>query len=143
MKRDGPLCLACMEGKKLPVIRMDGGQHRKVKLLIRHLCANYDAGACLVLDDGEPVACPQTLTYSLCCNYFKAAVLPEDGLLYTDLFSDRRKKTCLLCGAPFLPSGNRAVYCPVCAKKEKRKKAVLRKQKQRRRHTLEGAKALR
>ena len=104
---------------------MDGGQRRKVNLLIRHLCANYDAGACLVLDDGEPVACPQTLTYSLCCNYFKAAVLPADVPLYADLFSKRRKKACLLCGAPFLPSGNRAVYCPVCAKKEKRKKEIL------------------
>lgn len=142
MKRDDPLCLVCMEGKKLPVIRMDSGQHRKVNLLIRQLCANYDAGACLVLDDGEPVACPQTLTCSLCCNYFKGAVLPADLPLSAELFTDRRKKPCALCGALFLPSGNRAVYCPACTKKQKRKRAALRKQKQRRRHTLEAVKGL-
>ncbi len=57
---------------KLP--RMDEGQFRRVKKLIRRLCANCDSGNCLLLDDGDP--CPQMVSPTLICKYFRAAVLP-------------------------------------------------------------------
>lgn len=59
--------------------RLSSSQYRRVKKLIRRLCANCDGGNCLLLDDGyEPCVCPQFLTCSLICKYFRAAVLPDD-----------------------------------------------------------------
>ena len=49
-------------------------QLRQARRLIRGLCANYDSGRCLILDS----LCPQCFSYTLLCNYFREAVLPED-----------------------------------------------------------------
>lgn len=141
MSQTTPLHLACMEGKKLPVIRLNPAQRRKVNLLIKQLCANCDGGECILLDDGEAVTCPQLLTASLCCTYFKAAVLPADRPLFAELYSGKTKRRCIMCGVLFLPTGNRAVRCPVCAVKQKRRKAAERKRRQReRRHALGAGK---
>ena len=45
---------------KLP--RMDDSQFRRVKKLIRRLCANCEGGNCLLLDDGDPCPCPQMIS---------------------------------------------------------------------------------
>ncbi|MDY5476209.1 MAG: cysteine-rich VLP domain-containing protein [Enterocloster clostridioformis] len=119
-------------------------QRHKVNQLIRKLCANCDDGGCILLDDGEAVTCPQLLTASLCCTYFKAAVLPADRLLFMELYSGREKRRCALCGLPFLPTGNRAVRCPACVVKWKRQRAAERKRRQRERcHALGAGKACR
>ena len=34
----------------------------------------------------EECVCPQSITYSLICKWFRAAVLPLDGVLYAALF---------------------------------------------------------
>lgn len=101
---------------------MDGEQARRVRKLVRGLCANCDGGNCLLLDDGDSCLCPQLITSSLVCKYFRAAVLPEDSELRTALLYRSDAKRCESCGALFVPASNRGKYCPMCAATEKRKK---------------------
>ena len=51
---------------KLP--RMDYRQHRRARRLV-HECCNYDEGNCLLLDDGEPCVCVQSISFSLMCRW--------------------------------------------------------------------------
>ena len=104
--------------------RMDHKQLRRSKKLIRKLCCNYDHGNCLALDDGEPCVCVQGISYSLLCNWFRNAVLPADQELLADVMRERPGKRCAVCGKPVYSSSNRAKYCPVCAKQERRKQAA-------------------
>ncbi len=39
------------------VIKITPQQAKRVNALLRKLCANYDGGNCLLLDDGEPCVC--------------------------------------------------------------------------------------
>ena len=43
--------------------RMDYRQHRRARRLVPE-CCNYDDGNCLLLDDGEPCVCVQSISYS-------------------------------------------------------------------------------
>ena len=61
--------------------RLTPKQRQRANALIKRLCANYDNGNCLALDDGEPCACVQSISYSLLCKYFRKAVLPAEPLL--------------------------------------------------------------
>lgn len=102
---------------------MTDSQFRRTKKLIRRLCANYSGGSCLLLEDGyEPCPCPQMLTYSLLCRYFRSAVLPADVELYTEIMNHPHRKRCAVCGRPFQAKSNRAVYCDRCADMERRRK---------------------
>lgn len=102
---------------------MTGGQVRRVRSLICRLCANYDGGSCLFLDDGETCVCPQSITNALICRYFKAAVLPSDRELYAELTGGIHNwKRCVLCGRRFAARSNRAMYCDLCGKRESRRK---------------------
>ena len=53
---------------------MDYGQYRRARRLV-HECCNYDGGNCLALDDGAECVCVQSISYSLLCHWFRAAVL--------------------------------------------------------------------
>ena len=64
--------------------RLTPAQRARCNRLIRRLCANYDGGNCLPLDDGEGCVCVQTISYSLLCKYFRRAVLPADKVLCAD-----------------------------------------------------------
>lgn len=110
--------------------RMSAAQTRKVKKLVRVLCANCDGGKCLLLDDGDPCLCPQLITSSLICKYFRNAVLPSDRELCADVFRERMTRRCRICGVPIFSASNAAKYCPSCAVKERRRRDVLRKRKQ-------------
>lgn len=101
--------------------RMTYQQYRAARRLA-HECCNYDGGNCLALDDGEPCVCVQSISYSLLCKWFRAAVLPLDKELHTALLHRREAKRCTVCGAVFVPGSNRAKYCAECAKKERRRK---------------------
>ena len=101
-------------------IELTSSQRRQCNRLIKRLCANYDDGNCLLLDDGEPCVCPQTISYSLLCRYFRNAVLPAEKELYADIFK-RRTYHCAECGAAFVPNSNRQKYCPSCSKKVHRR----------------------
>ena len=84
--------------------------------LIKRLCANYDNGNCLALDNGEPCVCVQSISYSLLCKYFRSAVLPAEPLLEAAILGTRFEK-CVSCGAPIIKKGNRKKYCEKCAQR--------------------------
>ena len=108
---------------------MNRGQFRRVRALIRRLCANYDSGNCLLLDDGESCTCPQLLTPSLICKYFRAVVLPTDPELLASITHACSPRRCRICGAPVYSTSNAAKYCPICAVRERRRKDAERKRK--------------
>lgn len=89
--------------------------------LIHRECCNYDNGKCILLDDGEECVCVQSISYSVCCTWFRHAVLPLDKPLEAEIFHSGDVKRCAVCGAAFVPSSNRAKYCEVCAKEIHRK----------------------
>ena len=92
-------------------VRLTYPQYRAVRRLV-HDCCNYDGGNCLLLDDGEECVCPQSISYSLICRWFRAAVLPLDESLCAALLHRRERKKCVLCGGWYIPKSNRAKYCP-------------------------------
>ena len=95
--------------------RMTEKQFSRAKKLLRRLCANYDRGNCLLLDDEyDPCPCPQLLTYSLICKYFRAAVLPADPELYEAILGNGLK-FCAGCGRSFTAAAKNTLYCPSCA----------------------------
>ncbi len=63
------------KSKPEPVPVMDYRQYRRARRLV-HECCNYDGGHCIALDDGEECVCVQSISYSLLCRWFRAAVLP-------------------------------------------------------------------
>ena len=90
-------------------------QFRTVQRLV-HECCNNDNGNCLLLDNGwEPCICVQSISRSLVCKYFRAAVLPLDRDLETALRYKKKSKPSCRCGALFRPRSNRGKYCPDCA----------------------------
>ena len=110
--------------------RLTPAQRARCNRLIRRLCANYDGGNCLPLDDGEGCVCVQMISYSLLCRWFRAAVLPMDGALYAEIIQSRDSvKRCAVCGAAFTPKSNRAKYCPDCAVRMRRKQEAERQRK--------------
>ena len=121
---------------------MDYRQYRRVRRLV-HECCNYIDGNCIALDDGEECVCVQSISYSLLCRWFRAAVLPQDKELETALFHRLNAKKCAVCRALFTPGSNRAKYCPECAARMKRVNAAKRKRKQREKcHALGAEKPL-
>ena len=122
------------------IVHMNYQQYRTARRLV-HSCCNYDCGNCLLLDDGEECICPQSITYSLICKWFRAAVLPLDAGLCAALLHRADRKKCALCGGYYLPKSNRAKYWPECAVRMKRAKATERKRRQRQNgHALEPKK---
>lgn len=105
------------------MIRLDERQYRAVKKMTRAECANNDNGNCLLLDDGETCVCVQSISYSLCCRYFREAVLPANKELYADITKDREipLQRCAVCKSTFAAGSNRAKYCPACAEKIRRR----------------------
>ena len=57
--------------------RMDAKQRREALRLIKGLCSYYDNGNCLYLDRGEEVTCPQSISYSVCCKFFRHVLLKD------------------------------------------------------------------
>lgn len=102
-------------GGSLP--RMTPAQRKQANALIRNTCCNYEGGHCLLLDDGDACTCPQTISYSICCTWFRRAVLPQDKALETEIFSRDNVKRCAKCDVAFVPHSNRAKYCSLCATK--------------------------
>lgn len=109
--------------------RMNYRQYRKARKLT-HECCNYCDGNCLLLDDGEECVCVQSISYSLLCRWFRAAVLPMDAALCAEISKSRDEvKRCVECGAVFTPKSNRAKYCPDCAVRMRRKQEAERQRK--------------
>lgn len=51
-------------------IELTPSQRTRCNRLIRKLCANYDNGNCLLLDEGDGCVCVQMISLSLICKYF-------------------------------------------------------------------------
>ena len=118
-KPDGTLC------------RMTPAQRKQANALIRRECCNYEDGNCMLLDDGDTCTCPQTVSFSVCCKWFRWAVLPLVGTLEAEIYRGWDLKRCAVCGGVFVPKSNRGKYCPGCAGRMKKIKATERKRKQR------------
>lgn len=96
-----------MVARVMSLPRMNYPQYRKAQKLVRE-CCNYCDGNCLLLDDGEECVCVQSISYSLLCRWFWAAVLPLDAALCAEITKDREEvKRCSECGAAFMPKSNR------------------------------------
>ena len=85
----------------------------------------------MLLDDGDTHTCPQTVSFSVCCKWFRWAVLPLDGTLEAEIFRDKDLKRCAVCGGVFVPKSNRAKYCPGCAARVHRRQKTESERKRR------------
>ena len=96
--------------------RMTPAQQRDARKIIRGLCSNCVNGNCIRLDQGEEVPCPQMLSASVCCRFFRNVLLkdPEAGTLEAEIFTSGTRKRCAVCGKTFCAKSNRAKYCAAC-----------------------------
>ena len=102
---------------------MNESQFRRTKKLIRSLCANHDYRNCLLLDNGfRTCVCPQLISYSLICKYFRAAVLPADKELYAEILDTDQRRQCGGCSRLFVPERKNNLYCESCMSRRKRKR---------------------
>ena len=113
------------------LIRLTPALRKRCNRLIRKLCANYDDGNCLLLDDGEACVCPQIISFSLLCKYFRRAVLPADKELSADIYKVHTEP-CEICGKGFVPKSNRQKYCAECGRKVRRRQKAESERKRRR-----------
>ena len=111
--------------------RLTPPQSRRVNALVKKTCCNCMDGNCILLDDGDECVCPQLISYSLLCKWFRVAVLPADRLLYAELCQTEDKRRCAVCGASFASTSNSVKYCPDCRKRVIRKQAAERMRKKR------------
>ena len=100
--------------------RLTPRQSRKVNTLVKKECCNCDT-----------CVCPQLISYSLLCKWFRIAVLPLDKLLYAELYQTEDRKKCTVCGAFFASTSNSVKYCPDCRKRITRRQAAERMRKKR------------
>ena len=84
--------------------RMTPAQRKQAASLIRRECCCCEDGNCIALDDGDTCTCPQTVSFSVCCKWFRWAVLPLDGTLEAEIFRDKDLKRCAVCGACSSPN---------------------------------------
>ena len=101
--------------------RMTDGQYSRARRLIHRLCANCDGGNCLPLDDGDACPCPQLLTPAVICKYFRAAVLPDDGALFTEIMGKSNLRYCASCGRYYVPTAKNSRFCKSCAAQRTRR----------------------
>lgn len=105
--------------------RMSEKQAKAARSLIRDKCCNYDSttGGCLLLDYDGGGVCPQTITQSLLCVFFRDVVLEDKQgrELKAEITKADHLKTCTVCGQQFRATSNRAKYCAKCAKETRLK----------------------
>lgn len=95
------------------LIQMTPKQRIRANRLIRRMCANFMDGECVCLD----CECPQIISYSLLCKYFKRAVLPLDKELEAGIMKNSIEHRCDDCGIPIEKTGNKKRYCVRCSRK--------------------------
>ena len=94
------------------LFRLTPGQLRSVRGLAKR-CCNFLDGECLLLDG----ACPQFISRSLICRWFRHAVLPEQPKLEQAILTSKKLHRCQVCGKDFLARSGRAKSCRECAAK--------------------------
>lgn len=103
---------------------MNYNQYSKARKLLNE-CCNYDNSQCLLLD----TVCPQAISYTLLCKWFKEAVLALNKELSAMLLHKQNSKLCVICGKKFLPNSNRAKYCSDCSTLERKRKEAARQRR--------------
>lgn len=107
-----------MDEKK--VAHMSAEQTKTARGIIKDHCCNYDSttGGCLLLDRGEVVPCPQLISQSVICKYFRDVLLEDKRAkdLKAEIYGEDHRKVCAVCGGHFRAISNRAKYCAKCAK---------------------------
>ena len=111
--------------------RMNPAQRKQANALIRRECCNCENGACIALDNGDRRTCMQMISFSVCCKWFRWAVLPLMGTLEAKIYRDKDLKRCAVCGGVFVPKSNRAKYCPNCAARVHRQQKTESERKRR------------
>ena len=72
--------------------RMTPAQRKHANALIRRECCCYEDGNCMLLDDGDTHTCPQTISFPVCCKWFRWSVLPQIGTLEAEILRDKELK---------------------------------------------------
>ncbi len=124
--------------------RMTDKQRREAVRLIKSLCSYNDNGNCLSLDRGEEVTCPQSISYSVCCKFFRHVLLKHKDWkgLEAALFQKDALKRCVRCGKAFSSTSNNAKYCAACGHEaQKKQKAEYARKKRAERGKVESEKA--
>jgi len=113
--------------------RMTPKQRQAAVRLIRKICCHYDDGSCIFLDRGVEVVCPQSISYSVNCKFFRRVLLEDkEGLsLKAEIFRDDTTKRCAVCGKAFQSKSNSAKYCKDCAANIQRKQKAVHARKRR------------
>ena len=108
-------------------------QRQAAVRLIRTICCHYDDGNCILFDSGETCVCPQSISYSVNCKFFRQVLLEDkEGLaLKAEIFKDDTTKRCAVCGKAFQSKSNNAKYCKDCAADIQRKQKAVRARKRR------------
>ena len=118
------ILLETQQDKEIEVKRvklhMSVEQAKTARGLIKDVCCNYDSttGGCLLLDRGEVVPCPQMISQSVICKYFRDVLLEDKRAkeLKAEIYGLDHRKVCAACGGHFQAISNRAKYCARCAK---------------------------
>ena len=108
------------------LFRLTPGQLRSVRGLAKR-CCNFLDGDCLLLDG----VCPQYISRSLLCRWFRRAVLPQQPKLEQAILSPKKLRRCEVCGKGILARSGRAKYCPACAKEVHRQQKAKSARKRR------------
>ena len=113
-----------MSQKLLPIERKPDGslfrmtteQHKAAAMLIKKLCSLESYGNCLWLSIYEDIPCPQLLTPSVCCRFFRHVLLKDKSAvgLEAEVFKTSRLRYCLQCGKAYSANSNNSKYCPLC-----------------------------
>jgi len=119
-------------GEESMAIKLTSTQSRKVNRLVKNHCCNYCDGSCLLLDDGDTHACVQINSFSsITCSCFAKSVLPNDPQLEAEIMQPQNCRSCVCCGAAYVPASNRQKYCPNCSGAQERRKDAERKRRKR------------
>ena len=108
------------------LFRLTPGQLRSVRGLTKR-CCNFLDGDCLLLDG----VCPQHISRSLICRWFRRAVLPQQPKLEQAILSPKKLRRCEVCGTGILARSGRTKYCPACAKEVHRQQKAKSARKRR------------
>ena len=108
------------------LFRLTPGQLRSVRGLTKR-CCNFLDGDCLLLDG----VCPQFISRSLICRWFRRAVLPQQPKLEQAILSPKKLRRCEVCGTGILARSGRTKYCPACAKEVHRQQKAKSARKRR------------
>ena len=118
------------------LFRLTPGQLRSVRGLTKR-CCNFLDGDCLLLDG----VCPQFISRSLICRWFRRAVLPQQPKLEQAILSPKKLRRCEVCGTGILARSGRTKYCPACAKEVHRQQKAKSARKRRTGVDNSGAKS--